>query len=326
MGQQVTAVLLMGFGTPYQSSDIMNFCTCMFGGHKPSEQVYEGVKSHYDALNMGGISPLAHVTDDQAEALQHRLDRDFPGRYKVYTGFKYIEPFIEDVADQIAADGITDVRGIALAPQYSTSTNEGYHRRAEAQFAKHPHMVYTAVRGWWSDEHLVRFWADRLEEVRETVDKPNTRVLLVSHSVKNTVIEGGDPYRDEAVNNAKAVAERAGLVDGKWSVAWQCGGPSADKWLAPDIEVAVRDFIDRGEADTFVVAPLSFIADNVEVLYDIDIELKANVEKLGGTLIRLRMPNDDPLLVEALEDLVCEGEIKAPAKAAMPCARCMKSA
>ncbi|WEV58620.1 ferrochelatase [Bifidobacterium sp. ESL0728] len=326
MGQQVTAVLLMGFGTPCRSEDMMDFCTCMFGGHKPSEQIFESVKSHYDALNMGGVSPLAHVTDDQAGALQRRLDRDYPGQYKVYTGFKYIAPFIKDVADQIVADGITDVRGISLAPQYSTTTNEEYHRCAEAEFAKYPHVVYTAVRGWWAEEHLVQFWADRLDEVRETIDKPNTKVLLVSHSVKNAEIEAGNPYRNEAVNNARAVAERAGLADGKWSVAWQCGGPSLDKWLAPDIETAVRGFMDKGETDTFVVAPLSFIADNVEILYDIDIVLKANVEKLGGSLVRLRMPNDDSLLIDAMEDLVREGEVETPAKAAAPCAHCMKSA
>ncbi|WEV46320.1 ferrochelatase [Bifidobacterium sp. ESL0690] len=298
MAENKTAVLLMGLGAPDNVEEIRDFYTGIHGG-KPSEEMYQSVKEHYEII--GGTSPLGRITGEQAENLQQKLDQDHPGEYKVYLAFKYAEPTIFGTIDQIVADGYTKIVGLPLFPERSYASGD-YHNRAETRLALYPQVSYRAVRGWWLDHNLIEYWADRLKDEQEVIDRPDTKVILSSHSLQTRVVKSGDPYTDQAVEVAEAVAKAAGLDESKYVIAWQNGGSTPEEWVLPDINDVAKDLVENQGIKTIVSGSLSFIADNLEVLFGVDVGFKKTVEGLGAKLIRLPLPNTDPLLIAALED------------------------
>ncbi|MDF7641697.1 ferrochelatase [Bifidobacterium sp. ESL0784] len=301
MAEKKTAVLLMGLGAPDNVGEVRDFYTGIHGG-KPSEEMYRSVREHYEII--GGTSPLGRVTGEQAEALQEKLDRDHPGEYQVYLAFKYASPTIFETVDRIVADGYTKVVGLPLFPERSYASGD-YHNRAETRLAQYPQVSYRAVRGWWLDHNLIQYWADRLKDEQEVIGRPSTLVILSSHSLQTRVVKSGDPYTDQAVQVAKAVAEAAGLDESKYVIAWQNGGSTPEEWVLPDINDVAKELIENQRIKTIVSGSLSFIADNLEVLFGVDVAFRKTVEGLGATLVRLPLPNTDPLLTAALEDAAC---------------------
>lgn len=300
------AVLLMAYGTPYKTEDIMEYYTNIRHGHKPSEALYNDLARRYKEI--GGTSPLAKLTADQVSGLQVVLDRDHPGEYVVRTGFKYITPFIGESVDELVDAGVTDIYGIPMAPQYSVYTAEKDHEQALEALEKHPGVTYHPIRSWWADKNLMKFWADQIVAMKDLTDRDDTKVVLSAHSLPMRAIKGGDPYYDEVVNNSKAVAKLAGLRDDQFVIAWQSAGRTGEEWIGPDFKETAKDLIQNQGIKTIISGSLGFIVDNLEILDDVDIELKGEIEGLGGTLHRLRMPNADPLLIAALEDKVVEAE------------------
>ncbi|WEV53370.1 ferrochelatase [Bifidobacterium sp. ESL0704] len=300
------AVLLMAYGTPYKTEDLMGYYTNIRHGVKPPQRLFDELAGRYEAI--GGTSPLAKITDGQVAGLQAALDRDHPGEYVVRKGFKYIEPYIAGTVDEFAQAGITEVYGLPLAPQYSEYSVENYHERAQEALKKHPGIAYHPIRSWWKDGNLIKFWTDQLVAMKELTDRDDTKVIFSAHSLPMRIIDGGDPYLDEVTGNAKTVAEAAGLRGKQFTIAWQSAGRTGEPWIGPDFKETAKDLIQNGGISTIVSASLGFIADNLEILYDVDIELKNEIESVGGKLRRLRMPNADTLLIAALEDAVLGAE------------------
>ncbi|WEV58621.1 ferrochelatase [Bifidobacterium sp. ESL0728] len=296
------AVLLMAYGTPYKTEDIMDYYTNIRHGHKPSEKLYNDLARRYKMI--GGTSPLAKLTDNQVSGLQAALDRDHPGEYVVRKGFKYIHPFIGDSVDELVDSGVTEIYGIPMAPQYSVYTAEKDHVQAQEALKKHPGVVYHPIRSWWADKNLMKFWSDQLIAMKDLTDRTDTKVILSAHSLPKHVIVDGDPYYDEVVGNSKAVAKQAGLRDDQFVIAWQSAGRTGEEWIGPDFKETAKDLIANQGIKTIISGSLGFIVDNLEILDDVDIELKDEIEALGGQLRRLQMPNDDSLLIAALEDTV----------------------
>ncbi|WEV58619.1 ferrochelatase [Bifidobacterium sp. ESL0728] len=301
MAEKKTAVLLMGLGAPDNAEQVRDFYTGIHGG-KPSEEMYESVKKHYEII--GGTSPLSHITGEQAKALQEKLDRDHPGEYQVYLAFKYAQPQLSDTVEQIVSDGYTKVVGLPLFPERSYTTGD-YHNQVETRLAPYPQVSYRAVRGWWLEPSLIEYWANRLKDEKEVIDQPDTKVILSSHSLQIRVVKSGDPYTDQAVEVAEAVAKAAGLDESKYVIGWQNGGSTPEEWVGPDINEVAKDLVENQGVKTIVSASLSFIADNLEVLFGVDVAFKKTVEGLGAKLVRIPLPNTDPLLIAALEDAVC---------------------
>ncbi|WEV46322.1 ferrochelatase [Bifidobacterium sp. ESL0690] len=300
------AVLLMAYGTPYKTEDLMGYYTNIRHGVKPPQKLYDELAGRYEAI--GGTSPLAKITDDQVAGLQAALDRDHPGEYVVRKGFKYIEPYIAQTIDEFAEAGITHIYGLPLAPQYSVYSVENYHERAQEALKKHPEIAYHPIRSWWKDENLIKFWADQLIAMKDLTDRTDTKVIFSAHSLPMRIINGGDPYLDEVTNNAKTVAKAAGLRSDQYTIAWQSAGRTGEPWIGPDFKETAKDLIQNGGISTIVSGSLGFIVDNLEILDDVDIELKGEIESVGGKLRRLQMPNADPLLEAALEDAVLAAE------------------
>ena len=285
-------VVLMAYGTPRDRSEIAAYYTDIRRGHPPTEEQLADLTRRYDAI--GGTSPLAAITESQGRALGEQLDALTPGRYQVVLGFKHTAPRIEDA---VAATGASRLVGLVLAPHYSSASVGEYHRRA-ANAADPLGASYAAIDSWATEPALVEFLATDLER-RLAAMPVRTRVLFTAHSLPERIVQGGDPYADEVRATADDVAGRLGLGD-RWSTAWQSAGRTRDVWLGPDVLQVIARFGDDTDVDGVVVCACGFVADHLEVLYDLDIEAARRAAECGLAFDRTASVNDDPGVIAAL--------------------------
>ena len=292
-----TAVILMAYGTPRTPEEIEPYYTDIRRGRPPTPELLTELVGRYDAI--GGISPLAERTEAQRAGLQSALDALAPGAYEVVLGLKHADPKIEAAVDDIAARGIRRAIGVVLAPHYSSYSIGQYLGRAREAAAPHGIEVL-GVDSWATEPAFVDFLADDLR-ARLDAMPANTKVLFTAHSLPQRIIDGGDPYPDELRSTAVAVAEKAGLGDwSSWAIAWQSAGRTPEPWIGPDILAVIDELAASENADGVLVCACGFVADHLEVLYDLDIEAAAHAEKLGLAFDRTACVNDDPRVMDAL--------------------------
>ncbi|RBP98072.1 ferrochelatase [Bifidobacterium aemilianum] len=301
-----TAVLLMAYGTPYREEDIEGYYTNIRHGQRPPQPLYDQLLGRYQAIGLP--SPLAKITQDQGQGLQTLLDAQSPGKYRVYVGLKYISPFIAEAVGQIAADGINEIIGLPLAPEYSSYSSEDYHLRAKAALEDHPGISYLPVGSWWKHSDLIDFWADQLIALGHETDRDDAMVIFSAHSLPMRIIEGGDPYQQEVIDFMEAIAAKADLPADHYTLAWQSAGRTEEPWIGPDFVTVAKDLIASHGKKTIISASIGFISDNLEISYDVDIELANAIRQAGGSLVRLRMPNTDPQLLATLKESVLEAD------------------
>ena len=302
-----TAVILMAYGTPRTQEEILPYYTDIRRGRPPTPELLAELTARYDAI--GGLSPLKHLTEGQRDAMQRELDALSPGRYEVVLGLKHATPFIEEAVADVAARGFTDIVGVVLAPHYSSYSIGQYIGRARE--AAEPHGI--AVRGvesWAREDAFIDFLADDMRQKLATMPD-RTKVFFTAHSLPQRIIDGGDPYPQELRATAELVAERVGLQRWSgWSIAWQSAGRTPEPWIGPDI----LDVIDglaatRGtedHVDGILVCACGFVADHLEVLYDLDIEAAGRAQSHGLAFARTSCVNDDARVMKALARRVLE--------------------
>lgn len=301
-----TAVLLMAYGTPRSPAEIEPYYTDIRRGRPPTPELLADLVARYEAI--GGISPLAQLTEAQRDALQGALDRRAPGRYRVVLGLKHAEPKIETAVAELAASGTRRIVGLVLAPHFSAYSIGQYLGRAREAAAPHGIEV-VGVESWATEPAFVEFLA---AEVRARLAElpANTKVLFTAHSLPRRIIDAGDPYPDEVRATATAVASAAGLADwSQWAVAWQSAGRTPEPWLGPDILQVIDDLAVGERADGVLVCACGFVADHLEVLYDLDIEARGRAQAHGLAFARTACVNADPAVIDALAAHVikCDG-------------------
>ena len=249
------------------------------------------------------MSPLASITESQATALQAALDARRPGQFVVRLGFKHADPRIEDGVAALAAEGVQRVVGLVLAPHFSSMSVGEYLARAGAA-AHDAGVPFAGVESWATEPAYVEFLAGH---VRRSLDgmPANTKVLFTAHSLPSRIIESGDPYPAELRSTAEAVARAVGLAPwAQWSVGWQSAGRTPEPWIGPDVLAVIDELGPAENADGLLVCPCGFVADHLEVLYDLDIEARPRAERHGLVFRRTASMNDDPAVIGALADLV----------------------
>jgi ferrochelatase len=299
-GERV-AVLLMAYGTPRTPEEIEPYYTDIRRGRPPTPELLAELVGRYAAI--GGISPLAERTEAQRAGLQRALDDRAPGRFEVVLGLKHAEPKIEAAVDDLAARGFRTVVGVVLAPHYSAFSIGQYLGRAREAAAPHGITVH-GVERWGTDPAFVAFEAAALRAALAGMPA-NTKVVFTAHSLPQRIVATGDPYPDELRATAEAVAGAVGLSPwAQWSVAWQSAGRTPEPWLGPDILAVIDDLAASEHADGIVVCACGFVADHLEVLYDLDIEASKVADEVGLAFARTRSLNDDPTVMAALADRV----------------------
>jgi ferrochelatase len=303
MEKRKIGLLVMAYGTPYKEEDIEPYYTHIRHGRKPEADALQDLKDRYKAI--GGISPLAKITEKQAYALEKSVNEaqdDY--EFKVYIGLKHITPFIEDAVEEMAKDGIKEAVSIVLAPHYSTFSVKSYNGRAQEEAEKHGINI-VLVESWYNESGFIKFWADNIRETYSGMDAAEREkaVLIVSaHSLPEKILQDGDPYVEQLEETAKLIAEEAGVKN--YEIGWQSEGNTPDPWLGPDVQDLTRDLFEQEGYTSFVYAPVGFVADHLEVLYDNDYECKVVCEDVGANYYRPEMPNADAQFIDTLKDVV----------------------
>ena len=297
MSTDRVAVLLMAYGTPRSRDEILPYYTDIRRGRPPTDEALADLTRRYEAI--GGVSPLARLTEAQRDAIQIALDSIAPDRYEVVLGLKHADPKIEAAVDEIAGRGCAKIVGAVLAPHYSAYSVGQYLGRARE--AAEPHGIEVAgLESWATEPAFVDFIIDELRN--RLGDMPDrTRVLFTAHSLPERIVLGGDPYMDELRSTAEAVAERLGLREGiDWQIAWQSAGRTPEPWIGPDILDVIDQLGADDGVDGVIVSSVGFVADHLEVLYDLDIEARDRADRVDLAFDRTASVNDAPAVMAAL--------------------------
>jgi ferrochelatase len=289
----MNGVIAMAYGTPATSADLEPYYTHIRRGRPPSSELLAELRGRYDAI--GGRSPLREITEAQARGLAAALD------VQVAVGYKHAPPFIEDAAAELLAAGVDRVVGVVLAPHYSSMSIGEYAARAAEALGES--ASFAIVRSWATAPGYVEWLAEAVHAALARLGPAaaGAEVVFTAHSLPERILATADPYPDELRATAEAVAGAAGLA--RWSIAWQSAGRTADPWIGPDI-VDVLPQIAAAGATGVVVCPAGFVADHLEVLYDLDIEAAGVARECGLPFARTASPNADPRLAATLADAV----------------------
>ena len=302
-----TAVVVMAYGTPRTKEEILPYYTDIRRGRPPTDEALQDLINRYDAI--GGLSPLKKLTEDQAAALQRELDVIQPGHFQVFLGLKHATPFVEEAVADVAAQGFKKIVGIVLAPHFSSYSIGQYMGRVRDAAAPHGIEV-TGVESWARNNEFVEFLADDMKKKLASMPE-RTKVLFTAHSLPQRIIDGGDPYPNELRATAELVAERAGLTRwSQWSIAWQSAGRTPEPWIGPDILEVIDSISTTRDSDEpidgVLVSACGFVADHLEVLYDLDIEAAHRAQSHGLAFARTACVNDNASVMASLARMVAQ--------------------
>ena len=294
------AVLLMAYGGPDSLDQVEAYYTDIRRGNPPPQHLLDELLRRYREI--GGGSPLSRIVERQRAALA----RELAGRGRaipVYAGMRHIAPRIGTIVEQMATDGVERFAAIALAPQRSSNA-AGYRRAVDGALAGLGQSApsYTFVESWHDEPRFIEALATVTREAVERLDDPaHPRVMFTAHSLPTRTVAEGDAYPDELMRTSAAVAARLGLED--YDFAFQSAGRTEEPWLGPDILAEIRRLGADGIRE-LVISPVGFVAEHLEVLYDIDIEAQGVARSVGIRIERARSLNDDPTFISGLADIV----------------------
>jgi protoporphyrin/coproporphyrin ferrochelatase len=287
-----SGVLVMSYGTPDGLEDLERYYTDIRRGRPPTPELLQELTERYEAI--GGASPLAEITRAQAEGIGERLG------VGARVGYKHSPPFIEETVKSMIDEGFDAITGVVMAPHYSTMSIADYRRRTEDAAGSEIQVGF--VESWHLEPGYIAWLTNEILSAagpRGAADRP--AVIFTAHSLPVRILEAGDPYPRQLEQTAEAVAGAAGLP--RWRIGWQSAGRTSDEWLGPDLLAIVDELADAGE-ERIVVCPCGFVADHLEVLYDIDIEAAQHARGRGVELTRTPAPNADPSFLDAVSAAV----------------------
>jgi ferrochelatase len=220
---------------------------------------------------------------------------------------RHWSPWIEDAVRNMVEDGITYAVGLVLAPQFSALSVARYQQKvADGLELARGRIAFEHVPSYHDAPGLIEAFASRVEEGLarwQAAERDRVHVVFSAHSLPERVLAAGDPYGAQCLETAALVAERAELPDERWSWAYQSAGRTPEPWAGPDLGEQLEELAARGIRDV-VSVPVGFVADHVEVLFDVDVKARAVADRLGMRLVRPPSLNDDPVFVAALAHIV----------------------
>jgi ferrochelatase len=286
----MTGVLLMAHGTPASLDEMPEYLRLVRGGRPPSDELVAEMRHNYGAI--GGKSPLTELTFAQADALSDRLGPEIP----VVVGMRNWKPFIKEALEALATEGVTRVIGLPLAPQFSTLSITKYFDAARA--ALPPGLALEPIESFYDHPSLLQAFAERVREAAPAADE---EVVFTAHSLPTRVIKAGDRYATEVARTARGIAALVGLR--RYRRAYQSAGRTPEPWIGLDLSDLIRHRASRG-ARRFLIAPIGFVCDHTEILFDIDVQAQQTARECGVSLRRTGSLNTAPLFIDALESLV----------------------
>jgi ferrochelatase len=305
MSSDRLGVLLMTFGSAVTSADVPAYLRSVRGGGEPSAELVAEFSRRFDII---GRSPLIEITLAQASALDRRLNEDSRERlFVVSAGMLHSQPWIGDSLRGLAGEGVSRVIAIVLAPQYSPLILTGYERALSvAAAAVEPELPVRLAGAWHTTPSWIASLAARVNDAIEQLDaagRARFGVVFTAHSLPRRVVERDPGYMAQVSQTVAAVAARIGLPADRWVFAFQSAGHTPEEWLKPDLTEVLPGIRESGATDVLVV-PVQFVADHLEILYDIDVAAAEQARNSGLRFHRIPMPNTDPTFIEALAEVV----------------------
>jgi protoporphyrin/coproporphyrin ferrochelatase len=299
-------ILIMAYGGPDSLDDVEPYLLDVRGGRTTSSELVEEIRERYAAI--GGRSPLLEITRRQAQAVSAELNRRMgaSGTYRAYVGMRHWAPRIRQAVEEMQADGIEKAVALVMAPHYSRMSIAVYLERLNEALAETEASIeILPVYGWHNHSGLIDAIAEKTKLALQNFSGTQPYIVFTAHSLPSRILAQGDPYADQLQETAHLLAQTLALSDGRWRFSFQSAGRTGEPWLGPQIEEVVPELARAGEKDILIV-PVGFVADHVEVLYDIDIEARALAQSHGARLERSDSLNDSPTFISALADLVEE--------------------
>jgi len=298
-------VLLMTYGSAQTGDEVPQYLASVRGGRPADDQLIAEFRRRYELI---GFSPLVRVTQAQGQAMQERLDADHGrGEFRVEVGMLHSEPRIEAAVRRLAAARVERLIGVVLSPQWSPLIMGGYTRALDAAAEAHIPGVPRRLAGPWHE--LPAFLDSLAGRVREALaafspdERDHLAIMLTAHSLPESVVAREPDYLEQIMATVDAVAARAGLRDGEWEFAYQSAGHSPEPWLTPDLKDLLPGHRAAGKRAVLVV-PVQFLADHLEILYDIDVAAREEAESEGLVFHRIELMNTSPAFIGALTDVV----------------------
>ena len=305
--QRPTAVMLMAVGGPDSLDSVEPYLREVRGGRPTSPQFIDEIRDRYRMT--GGKSPVLAIMRSVSQQLEQRLNGPGGERYRVYVGFRHWKPFIKDTYGELLDDCPEQLIGLCMAPQYSAMSIGAYMKKVEearAQLGGDFPVSY--VKSWHAHPLLVKAVADSIAKalLKFPADvRAKVPILFTAHSLPSRILEMKDPYPDEVRGTMDAVCRALGEPSARF--AFQSQGRSDEPWLGPTVEETLDVLIQEGHRHV-LVAPIGFLSDHLEVLYDIDIQFRDYAAARGMQLERMAMLNACVPLIETLASVLHEHE------------------
>lgn len=299
------AILLMAMGGPDTLDNVEPYLLDVRGGRPTSPELVEEIRERYRVT--GGKSPVLGITREVARRLEQKLNGPGGERFRVYVGLRHWHPYIKEAYAELLDDQPERLIGLCMAPQYSSMSIGAYLKKVEeARAALGGGFPVGYVRSWHRHPLLVQAIAENIAAGLQKFPadmRARVPIVFTAHSLPERILQMNDPYPDEVRGTMEAVCGRLGPVTARF--AYQSQGRSGEQWLGPDVE-STLEVLHRDGHHHVLLAPIGFISDHVEILYDIDIEFRRLAESKGMQLERIPMPNASPLLIETLASVLEE--------------------
>ncbi len=290
-------VLLMTYGSPADDlHDLPEYLAAVRGGRPPSDELVDEFRRRYELI---GGSPLIRITGEQAAAVEERLRSDGVNATAT-VGMRFSAPTILDGLRTLAASGCSDVTAVIMSPQHSELLMGGYRRAIEAattELGADAPAVHLAP-AWYRDADFIAAVAERVRDGLRALPA-EAPVLLTAHSLPRRVADAEPAYLAQLRETAEMVADAAGIRADRWHFCWQSAGHEPGEWMKPDF----TDLLPRQHAAghrAVLVAPIQFLADHLEILYDVDIGAREQAEAAGMAFARIESLNVSPRFIGAL--------------------------
>ena len=285
----------MAYGSPERVADVPAYYADIRAGRPIRPDLLDDLVDRYRRRGIEDGSPLNAITEQTRAALEREL-----GNVPVFTGMKHWTPRIADAAERALAGGAHTLVGLVLAPHYSAMSIAGYRKQLEQAVDGRADVVF--IDSWHDDPGFIDVLADRVRGTK-------AHVVFTAHSLPARILHAGDPYKDQLFETSRLVADRAGITD--WSFSFQSESDTGEPWLGPDILDHLRDLHERG-IDDVLLCPVGFVADHLEIRWDLDHEAQEKAAELGMRLDRIEMPNADRAFVRVLARLARTALARAP--------------
>lgn len=299
------AVLLMAYGGPTSLDEVEGFLKDVRGGRETPPELVEEVKARYRAI--GGGSPLLERTREQAAALEKELG----GEWRVFVGMRHWAPYIREAVAEIAAGGFEELVALCLTPQESRMSVGAYFRELDEalEAACDPVPEVVRVRSWHDHPGFVAAVAGTVTAALGRFpegERWEVQTIFTAHSLPERILREGDPYDRQVRETAAAVARTMEADTGRplpWHLAYQSAGARPEPWLGPSLDEVMTRLAPEGHR-AILAAPVGFVSDHVEVLFDLDVEAASRARGLRVRFERTESLNASPAFIGALADVV----------------------